>query len=78
MITKTEIERLAMRFRSTYNHPDLSDVDVWNTFEEIGGLPAILYGMFRVTPERSRWKRQDLAYSIATALDARAGKGAAK
>lgn len=71
-ITKLDLERLAVCFRNAPNSPNHRSADTWNTFEKVGGRAAILYGMYLATPERSRWKKSDLAYDIASALDSAA------
>lgn len=67
MKTKTEIENLAVSFRT--NSPNLRHCETWDTMARVGGEAAILYGVLMATPERSRKKRAGFAHSIATALD---------
>lgn len=72
--TRIEIEQLAVRFRTFPKSAELAHADVWNAIEAVGGRTAITYGCYLATPLRQRWKKQDLALDVASALDQAAAK----
>lgn len=69
-MTKNELERLAVRFRS--NCPNLGSADTLEAISEAG--LAYAYGLWRGTPERYRKKREAMRHSIAQQLDWKAGR----
>lgn len=67
-MTKTDIERLAVMFRT--NDPNLAHVSVWEQMHQLDLLYT--YGVFRGTPVRYTKERRRLREAIATELDRKA------
>lgn len=64
-----EIEQLATSFLYQPRSENLHHVSVYNAFEEIGGRPAIAYGMFLATPFQHAHKKRRAGIAVASSLE---------
>ncbi len=73
-----EIEQMAVLWRNAPCSPAFTHGDFWDFFEKIGGRASILYGLWKGTPVRQRWKRMDYGLNIADALEAEVARATAR